>query len=261
MKFKFNVILLIILIISSSPGKEKNLSAAKAGKADQIIATVGTHQILINQFAERYSRYLSYSGVKDNIAVRQSILNNMVNEILLRYYDNNEDILNNPEYKKESDWTVNQTLLAFLKDREIYADISVSEEELRDAFIRVNKKIAARHLYAETEEEADNLYELLKIGVDFNYLAGQTFTDSVLKNNGGYLGYFSWGDMDPAFEDAAYSLKIGEISQPVKTEYGFSIIKIEDILSNPLLTENQFLNKKQQLIRLIKIWKKETCRN
>ncbi len=254
MKFKFNVILLIILIISSSPGKEKNLSAAKA---DQIIATVGTHQILINQFAERYSRYLFYSGVKDNIAVRQSILKNMVNEILLRYYDNNEDILNNPEYKKESEWTINQTLLAFLKDREIYADISVSEEELRDAFIKVNKKIAARHLYAETEEEADNLYELLKIGVDFNYLAGQTFTDSVLKNNGGYLGYFSWGDMDPAFEDAAYSMKVGEISKPVKTEYGFSIIKIEDILSNPLLTENQFLNKKQQLIRLIKIWKKK----
>jgi parvulin-like peptidyl-prolyl isomerase len=257
MKFKFYVILFIILIISPSPGKEKNLSAAKAGMADQIIATVGTHQILINQFAERYSRYLFYSGVKDNIAVRQSILNNMVNEILLRYYDNNENILNNPEYKKESEWTKNQTLLAFLKDREIYANISVSEEELRDAFIKINKKIAARHLYSETEEEADNLYELLKIGVDFNYLAGQTFTDSVLKNNGGYLGYFSWGDMDPAFEEAAYSMRVGEISKPVKTEYGFSIIKIEDILSNPLLTENQFLNKKQQLIRLIKIWKKK----
>ncbi|MGE5845483.1 MAG: peptidylprolyl isomerase [Ignavibacteria bacterium] len=258
MKFKFIVILLIILIISSSPGKEKNLPAGlSTDKAGQIIATVGTHQILINQFADRYSRYLFYSGVKDNIAARQSILSNMVNEILLRYYDNNENIINNPEYKKESEWTKNQTLLAFLKDREIYANISASEEELRDAFIKINKKIAARHLYSETEEEADNLYELLKIGVDFNYLAGQIFTDSVLKNNGGYLGYFSWGDMDPAFEEAAYSMKVGEISKPVKTEYGFSIIKIEDILSNPLLTENQFLNKKQQLTRLIKIWKKK----
>ncbi|MGE5811811.1 MAG: peptidylprolyl isomerase [Ignavibacteria bacterium] len=257
MKFKFTIILLAILIITSSPGKEKNLSADKAGKADQIIATVGTHLILINQFAERYSNYLTYSGVKDNIAARQSILSNMVNEILLRYYDNNENILNNPEYKKESEWTKKHTLLAFLKDREIYANISVSEEELRDAFVKVNKKIAARHLYAETEDEADNLYELLKIGVDFNYLARHTFTDSILKNNGGYLGYFSWDDMDPAFEEAAYSMKVGEISKPVKTEYGFSIIKIEDILSNPLLTENQFLNKKQQLIRLIKIRKKK----
>ncbi|HVO73708.1 MAG TPA: peptidylprolyl isomerase [Ignavibacteriaceae bacterium] len=248
MKFKFSIILSIISIVSSSlPGKEKN----------EIVATVGTHSISLNQFEERYSGYLFYSGVKDNLTVRQSILNNMVNELLLRYYDNNKNILNDPEYKKESEWTKNQALLAFLKDREIYAKISVSEEEIRDAFVMVNKKIAARHLFAETEEEADNLYELLKIGVDFNYLARQTFSDSVLRNNGGYLGYFSWGNMDPAFEEAAYSMKIGEISKPVKTEYGYSIIKIDDIISDPLLTETQFLNKKHQLERLIKISKKK----
>jgi len=149
-----------------------------------------------------------------------------------------------------------RTILAFLKDQEIYAKISVNEEEIREAFVRVNEKVAARHLFAQTEDEANNLYELVKIGVDFETLAKQVFTDSILQNNGGYLGYFTWGDMDPVFEEAAYSLKVGEISAPVKTAHGYSIIKLEDKVSNPLLTEYEFLKKKSHLENVLKIRKK-----
>jgi parvulin-like peptidyl-prolyl isomerase len=64
--------------------------------------------------------------------------------------------------------------------------------------------------------------------------------------------------MDPAFEDAAFSLQIGEISAPVKTAYGYSIIKLEGRISNPLLTESEFLKKKSHLENVIKMRKKES---
>ena len=176
--------------------------------------------------------------------------------MLLYFYDYNEKILNYSKYLNELEEARVRTILAFLKDREIYAKITVNEEETREAFLRVNDKIAARHLFTKTEEEANKLYELVKLGVDFGLLAKQVFTDSVLQNNGGYLGYFTWGDMDPAFEDAAYSLKIGEISAPVKTAYGYSIIKLEERVSNPLLTEYEFLKKKSHLENVIKVRKK-----
>ena len=153
---------------------------------------------------------------------------NVINEILLYYYDSNENILKDSKYLKELEEIRVRTILAYLKDQEVYAKITVTEQEVREAFSRVNEEIAARHLFAKTEDEANNLYELVKMGVDFELLAKQVFTDSVLKNNGGYLGYFTWGDMDPSFEDAAYSMKVGEISPPVKTDYGYSIIKLED---------------------------------
>jgi parvulin-like peptidyl-prolyl isomerase len=211
----------------------------------------------LSEFDERYNNYLSSTGVKDNIVVRNAILDNMINEILLFYYDNNEHVLNNPQYLKELEETRARTVLAYLKDQEVYAKITVTEEEMREAFSRVNEEIAARHLFAKTEDEAMNLYELVKIGVDFETLAKQVFTDSVLQNNGGYLGYFTWGDMDPAFEDAAYSLQIGEISPPVKTSYGYSIIKVEDRTTNPLLTESAYQSKKSQIAHVIKMRKKE----
>jgi parvulin-like peptidyl-prolyl isomerase len=226
-------------------------------KDELILANVGDHKITLSDFSERYNNYLFSTGAKDNIVVRKAILDNMINEVLLYYYDSNTDILNDPLYLKELEATRVQIVLAYLKDQEIYSKITVTEEEMREAFSRVNEQIAARHLFAKSEEDAYNLYELAKIGVDFNTLAKQVFTDSVLQNNGGYLGYFTWGDMDPAFEDAAYSLKVGEISPPVKTEYGYSIIKLEDRVTNPLLTESEFQKKKSHLTDVIKMRKKE----
>jgi parvulin-like peptidyl-prolyl isomerase len=224
---------------------------------EKIVADVGAYKISLHQFMEAYDQFLESPGSKDNIIYRKSILNNLINGILLYYYDSNEKVFNDPKYIEELKENRVRTILAYLKDQDIYAKINVTEQEIREAFSRVNEKLAARHLFAKTEKEANNLYELLKIGVDFGTLAKQVFTDSVLQNNGGYLGYFTWGDMDPAFEDAAFSLKAGEISKPVKTAYGYSIIKLEDRISNPLLTESQFQNRKSHLESVIRLRKKD----
>lgn len=224
--------------------------------APKILASVGEKIIEEEQFVERYSDYLFATGIRDNLAAREAILNNIINETLLYYYDENAEVFSNEEYKKEIAWAEKQSVLAYLKDQEVYAKIKVNESEIRQAFVRVNESIAASHLYAPTLEEAEYLYNLVKAGVDWDNLAAQVFTDSTLRNNGGYLGYFTWGDMDPAFEDAAYSLQIGEISKPVKTAHGYSIIKVNDRNYHPLLTESEFQNKKSKLERIIRIKKK-----
>lgn len=223
----------------------------------KILAVVGNYKITLDDFNDRYEDYLVYSGVQDNMQLRFSILNNMINEILLHNYDDNSKIYNNPEYKKEIKWAKDEATLAFLKDQEVYSKITATESELREAFRRMNTKLEVRHLYAHTKKEADNLYNLLKIGVDFKKLAKQVFTDSILQNNGGYLGYITYGQTDPNFEDTAYALKVGEISKPVKTAQGYSIIKLENKIENPLMTENEFVKMRHKLERGIKISKKE----
>ena len=223
---------------------------------DPVVASINSHQIKSSQFTRRYINFLTATGIKDNYKSRKSVLNNMINEIMLYDYDDNKDVFDDAEYKRELEWTNKQTIISYLKDQEVYAKLTASDKELRDAFVKSNEELAARHLFAPTLEEADNLYQLLKIGISFDSLAKQTFTDSVLKNNGGYLGYFKWGDMDPTFEDTVFSMKIGDISRPVKTAYGYSIIKLEDRYIKPILTENEFQNEKSSLERNVKIRKK-----
>ncbi len=250
MKLKALIPLLLTLVISTYAGNRS--------KDNVVLASVGGHKITMGDFTARYEDYLIYSGVKDNVPLRFSILNNMINEILLKDYDNNSKIYNNSEYQKELKWTKDEVILAYLKDQEVYSKITATENELHKAFERTNIKLEVRHLYAPTKKAADELYALLKMGVDFNKLAKQVFTDSLLRNNGGYLGYISWGSTDPNFEEAAYSLKVGEISKPVKTAQGYSIIKLENRVVNPMMTEYSYLNMKPKLERAVKISKKSS---
>ena len=220
------------------------------------VAWVGDSALSYNDFKSRYEDYLVFTGVQDNVRARYAVLNNMVNEILLRRYDDNAKVYSDPEYKKElaSAWT--RTVLAFLKDQEVYAKITVTDRELREAYQRSKVKIAVRHLYAATEKEAENLYHLVKIGVSFEELAKQVFTDTTLRNNGGYLGYITWGQTDPEFERVAYSLKVGEVSRPVRTAEGYSIIRVDGRVEDPFATEYGFLNMKRKIERALKIDKK-----
>ncbi len=240
--------LCILLFIAVSCGENES------GK--KVIAKVGDHKIYLSDFQKRYEGFLAASGVKDHIYVRKSVLNTIIDETLLFNYDKSSGVKENPEYLKELEWRKKQAILAYLKDREIYAKIIPTEEELRKAYYRTNQKITVRHLFAATENEAEELYNLLKAGADFETLAASVFTDSTLRANGGYLGEFSWGELDPDFEEAAFSLKPGEISKPVQTEFGYSIIKLENIVTNPILTEHEFNQNRNGLNRAVRINKK-----
>jgi parvulin-like peptidyl-prolyl isomerase len=85
-------------------------------------------------------------------------------------------------------------------------------------------KIKASHILVNKFSKAQELYEDLKTGANFEKLAGQ-YSNCSSKKKGGNLGEFSKGDMVPEFWIACTKLRIGEISQPVKSEFGYHIIK------------------------------------
>lgn len=87
-------------------------------------------------------------------------------------------------------------------------------------------QVWARHILVATEEEAKAILESLNKGGDFGTIAKEKSTDTGSGANGGDLGWFSSGAMVAEFETAAFALKVGEISQPIKTEFGYHIIQV-----------------------------------
>lgn len=171
--FRYVALAMVSLILISCSNNLK-----KKGK---VVASVNNHKVYLSDFGKRLKGYLLTNGIKDNIQLRESVLYNLINEIVVYYYDNNKKIFNNPQYQKKLIWGKRGILLSYLKDREIFAKIKVTDKEIRQAFVRVNQKLAAKHLYAKTKKEADNLYQLLKMGANWDSLAKQTFTDSTLR--------------------------------------------------------------------------------
>jgi peptidyl-prolyl cis-trans isomerase C len=105
-------------------------------------------------------------------------------------------------------------------------------------------EVRARHILVKTEQEAKDLLKQLKGGADFVELAKKS-SDGPSAQTGGDLGYFARGQMVKPFEDAAFTLKAGEISAPVQTEFGWHVIKVEDKRNRPV---PQFDEVKDQLM-------------
>jgi peptidyl-prolyl cis-trans isomerase C len=94
------------------------------------------------------------------------------------------------------------------------------------ANMKPEQEVHARHILVESEEEAKEVKERLKKGEDFAALAKEKSKDT--NAEGGDLGFFTRGQMLKPFEDAAFALDIGELSDPVQTQFGWHIIKVEE---------------------------------
>lgn len=110
-----------------------------------------------------------------------------------------------------------------LKEDEIKAYF----DENKDQFAQ-QEQVKASHILVEDEATAKEVKSKLDKGEEFADLAKEYSTDASNAESGGELGYFGKGEMEAAFEEAAFELKANEISGPVKTDYGYHIIKVED---------------------------------
>jgi peptidyl-prolyl cis-trans isomerase D len=129
-----------------------------------------------------------------------------------------------------------------------FYEANLMREKVRDAITgdtqRTEEQVWARHILVDTEEEALDIYERLQDGEDFATLAGELSKDTGSGANGGDLGWFGRGAMVTEFETVAFELEVGEISEPVQTDFGYHIIQALGHQDIPL-SATQYDNKKE----------------
>ncbi|WP_185805428.1 peptidylprolyl isomerase [Bacillus canaveralius] len=131
--------------------------------------------------------------------------------------------------------SIEEEIDMYLLTRKLLKDkIAISEEEMQTYFdenkaqFAEEEQVKARHILVEDQKTAEEVKAKLNAGEDFVALAKEFSTDETNAESGGDLGYFARGDMVPEFEEAAFSLDVDAISEPVKTEHGFHLIQVLD---------------------------------
>ena len=122
--------------------------------------------------------------------------------------------------------TDQQLQAAYNENPALYAEPEVVSA--RHILVLVKPKASATEQKAALEKIKAIRKQVTTPGADFGKIASETSDDTASKSDGGNLGVFQRGMMVPEFEKAAFSLKVGEVSEPVKTEYGYHLIKVDE---------------------------------
>lgn len=163
---------------------------------------------------------------------KNQLLNEIISfELIFNYAKENkmdeEDI-----YVEQKDVMAKELLTQYAMSK-TFASINISDEELQkyynenEAEFKSEESVSAKHILVETEELAQNILLEIKNGLTFEEAATK-YSSCPSKEQGGNLGMFTKGQMVPEFEKAAFDLPIGELSEPVKTQFGYHIIKVEE---------------------------------
>lgn len=201
---------------------------------NKILATVEGRDITtidVNIFLQQLGQ--QRAAQFDNQEGRTQILHELVNQKLILAEAIENKIEESEVFKKEME-RLKETVMIQIIVNNVLRTAKVSDEEV-EAHFEANKEkyakpeeISASHILNESEEACKEAYEKIKNReIDFA-TAAREYSSCPSKEQGGSLGFFARGRMVPEFEDAAFAMKVGEISQPVKTQFGYHIIMVDD---------------------------------
>jgi peptidyl-prolyl cis-trans isomerase C len=164
-------------------------------------------------------------------AKRDHLISYLADIIMVTQVADKNKVADNPDFKRRLAFLRNKLLMGFeLQDQ---TKTALNDEAMHQAYeeavqsMRGQEEVHARHILVESEDEAKVVLDQLKAGGDFAALAKEKSKDPG-GSDGGDLGYFTKDQMVPEFAEVAFKMYPGQLSNPVKTQFGWHIIKVED---------------------------------
>jgi foldase protein PrsA len=189
--------------------KEEFYQELKSSNGEQVLQQLVMKEVLANKYD-----------------VSDEAVNKELETLKEQYGDQFEMVLQQSGYGSEEEFK-EVIRFSLLQEKAASEDVDISEEEMKQYYERMKTEVQASHILVKDEETAKEVKQKLEDGADFGKLASEYSSDGSAQQ-GGKLGWFGPGKMAPEFEEAAYNLEKGEISEPVKTQFGYHIIKVTD---------------------------------
>jgi len=232
------IILLLSLITSSCTKKPP----------ENILASINGEIISVKDFSDSYFQIILYGNQFDSPENRLRHLNLLIDSYLLAQHGIKSKTISAVQLKPVEDRTRRRMIKEKLLHKEVELKTPVpTDNDLKKLYLLSTQKVHIRHLFAKTKDEIDSIHTLLRQGRTFESLAFDIFEDSLLKFNGGDLGWNQWGDLDPFLEDTAFIMSPKYCSRPIESRFGWHILKLENKIFNPITSEYNFLVEKTKL--------------
>ncbi len=221
----------LLLALPAASGCSKNSEAPAASGADPVIARVNGVDIKESDLALAEEDVGAEMQAASPDAKREQLIAYLADVIMVTQAAEKKKLGDHPEFKRRLGFLRNKLLMGFELQEETKA--AITDDALRQTYNDALKtmggqeEVHARHILVESEDEAKTILGELKAGADFAALAKEKSKDPGA-SAGGDLGYFTKDQMVPEFAEVAFKMYPGQLSNPVKTQFGWHIIKLED---------------------------------
>jgi peptidyl-prolyl cis-trans isomerase C len=228
----FATIAALLFVLPAASGCSKNSSPeAPASASDPVIARVNGVDIKQSDLALAEEDVGADMQAASPEAKREHLISYLADIIMVTQAADKKNIADNPDFKRRLAFLRSKLLMGYELQQE--AKTALTDEALKQTYDEAVKsmsgqeEVRARHILVEGEDEAKAILEQLKGGADFAKLAKEKSKDPGAAE-GGDLGYFTKDQMVPEFADVAFKMYPGQLSNPVKTQFGWHVIKVED---------------------------------
>lgn len=228
----FATIAALLFVLPAASGCSKNSSSeAPASTSDQVIARVNGVDIKQSDLALAEEDVGADMQAASPEAKREHLISYLADIIMVTQAADKKNLADNPDFKRRLAFLRSKLLMGYELQQE--AKTALTDEALKQTYDEAVKsmsgqeEVRARHILVEGEDEAKAILEQLKGGADFAKLAKEKSKDPGAAE-GGDLGYFTKDQMVPEFADVAFKMYPGQLSNPVKTQFGWHVIKVED---------------------------------
>ena len=228
----FATIAALLFVLPAAAGCSKNSSSeAPASASDPVIARVNGVDIKQSDLALAEEDVGADMQAASPEAKREHLISYLADIIMVTQAADKKNLADNPDFKRRLAFLRNKLMMGFQLQQE--AKTALTDEALRQTYDEAVKsmsgqeEVRARHILVESEDEAKAILEQLKGGADFATVAKEKSKDPGAAE-GGDLGYFTKDQMVPEFADVAFKMYPGQLSNPVKTQFGWHVIKVED---------------------------------
>ena len=203
-----------------------------AAQKDMVAATVNGQTIMESDIRAYYDDLPQRFRQVPFEQIRSQLMERMIDQSMIANAARKEGFLNRPAVKKRIASITERVLNeAYVSDKmaAVVTDSMVKDEyQISIALEKKSEEVKARHILVKTKKEAMAVIAELKGGADFAKVAKAKSTGPSSRS-GGDLGYFGFKQMVPPFSKAAFALKPGDYTtEPVKTQFGWHVIKVED---------------------------------
>jgi peptidyl-prolyl cis-trans isomerase C len=204
---------------------------SRADNADPVVAKVNGAEIHESDVTMAEQELGPSLSQMDPSTKHQNVVSFLIDLKLAAKVAEDKKLQDTDDFKKRATFARDRLLMDALLGKE--GKDAATEEAMKKVYDDAAKQIAgeqevhARHILVESEDEAKQVIEELKKGADFAELAKKKSKDPGA-SDGGDLGFFTKEQMVPEFSNAAFALEVGKISAPVKSQFGWHVIKVEE---------------------------------